>query len=39
MLVEIGVEEVVCGGVSTESEEDTAGLKVVDANVEVVGVG
>jgi hypothetical protein len=37
-FLEIGVEEVVCGGVSTESEEDTMGLKVVDADVEAVGV-
>jgi hypothetical protein len=39
MLVEIGVKEVVCGGVSAESEEDTVGLKVMDADVEAVGVG
>ena len=39
VLVEVGVEEVVCGGASTESEEDTACLEVVDAVVEAVGVG
>jgi hypothetical protein len=38
VLVEIGVKEVVCGGASTESEEDTMGLEVMDAGIEVVVV-
>jgi hypothetical protein len=39
MLVEIGIKEVVCGGASAESEEDTAGLEVVDSGVEAMHVG
>jgi hypothetical protein len=39
VLVEIGIKEVVCGGASTESEEDTMGLEVVDSSVEAMRVG
>jgi hypothetical protein len=39
VLVEVRVKEVVCGGASTESEEDTMGLEVVDAGVEAMHVG
>ncbi len=39
MLVEIGIKEVVCGGASAESEEDTMGLEVMDSGVEAMHVG
>jgi hypothetical protein len=38
VLVEIGIKEMVCGGASTESEEDTLGLEVVDGSVEAMCV-